>query len=321
MQILSNEYILYAVAVVCIITVYFAAVLLFKRNAVQARTRHMLQKKPALALDEMVLPENKRAVLAERLEEMFAALGVDVEKARRSLYAPLGRAGFNSPDAFSYYLFFQRVIQPISAVIGFVFFFFWLMHKDPSSLDAMLQVIVSLIFIVIGFYGGKLYLTNRRQKREKRLERSFPDAIDLLLVCIESGLSLDTALARVCRELKIAYPDITNELERTRMELSVMNDREQALRNLAERTNTGGFKALVSSLLQSEKFGTNLSDTLRVLSEDYRMTRLLNAENRAARIPALITVPLIFFIMPAFMLVIMGPAIIKLNQQGPIFGQ
>ncbi len=189
-----------------------------------------------------------------------------------------------------------------------------------EGLNKILFLTMGAMLVVVGGFGVKLYLSNARQKREKRMQRSFPDALDLLLICVESGLSMDTALGKVCAELRSAHPEMTDELERTRMELSVLNDRTQALQNLAERTNTPGFRSLVSSLIQSEKFGTSLADTLRVLAEEFRGTRLLSAENKAARIPALITVPLIFFIFPAFMLIIMGPPFVRVSQQGGIFG-
>ena len=140
------------------------------------------------------------------------------------------------------------------------------------------------------------------------------------MVCVESGLALDAALARVCKELDKAYPHITKELNQTRVELSLLNDRPKALMNLAERTNLIPFRSLVAALIQTEKFGTSLTDTLRVLSEDYRLTRLMNAEQKAGRLPALITIPLILLLMPAFVIVILAPPFIKVSENGGFFG-
>jgi tight adherence protein C len=148
------------------------------------------------------------------------------------------------------------------------------------------------------------------------LTRAFPDTLDLLLICVESGLPLDAALNRVCAELGLAYPEMTQELNRTRLELALLNDRVKALNNLAERTDLIGFRALTSSLIQSERFGTSLSDTLRVLSEEMRLDRIARIEEKAARLPVLLTIPLIFLLMPAFLLIVLGPAIISFMRQG-----
>ncbi len=314
MQFFTNQYVLFAIAAVCVITAYIAGVLLFKRNAVQARTQRMIGQ------STLAKETAGRSMMGERLEEMLSALGVNMEEQKRKLYIPLGRAGIASPDAYVYLILFQYVIQPLLLIIGILLLYKWTVFADHLSTDALLFLISGMIMLLIGAMGTRLYLSNARAKREKRLVRSFPDAIDLLLVCVESGLSLDTALAKVCKELRRAHPDITTELERTRLELNILNDRVQALQNLSDRTNTAGFRSLVSALMQSEKFGTSLSDTLRVLSEDFRASRLLLAENKAARIPALITLPLILFILPAFMLLIMAPPFIKISQLGGIMG-
>ena len=134
-------------------------------------------------------------------------------------------------------------------------------------------------------------------------------------MCIEAGLGLDAAFNRVCKELREMHPEVIAELDRTRLELTMLGDRVVALQNLAERTGTISFRTLVSSLIQTEKFGTSLVDTLRVLSEEQRITRLYSAEQKAARIPVLITIPLILFIMPAFIMIILGPPIVKTMNQ------
>ena len=159
-------------------------------------------------------------------------------------------------------------------------------------------------------------MKNKIDHRRKTLKRAIPDTLDLLLICVESGLALDAALNRVCNELGRAHPEMTAELNRTRLELALLNDRVRALTNLGDRTNLPAFRSLVSSLIQSERFGTSLTDTIRVLSEDYRLQRLMDAEVKAARLPVLLTIPLIFLLMPAFMLIVLGPAIIGFMHHG-----
>jgi tight adherence protein C len=169
---------------------------------------------------------------------------------------------------------------------------------------------------VLALFGPRLYLQNLIDKRKKRLHRALPDTLDLLLICVESGLALDASLQRVCSELGRAYPEITAELNRTRLELTLLNDRTRALMNLGERTGMPAFRALISSLIQSERFGTSLSDTLRVLSEEFRLQRLADAEVKAARLPVMMTIPLIFLLMPAFFLIVLGPAIVRIVHDG-----
>jgi tight adherence protein C len=175
---------------------------------------------------------------------------------------------------------------------------------------------VAFFITVIALFGPKLYLQNMIDKRKKILQRAFPDTLDLLLICVESGLALDAALTRVCNELGRAYPEMTAELNRTRLELALINDRVRALMNLGERTDMVAFRSLISALIQSERFGTSLTDTLRVLSDEFRLERLSIAEAKAARLPVMMTVPLIFLLMPAFFLIVLGPAIVKMGNDG-----
>jgi tight adherence protein C len=263
--------------------------------------------------------EEARSPVVIFCSNLLAAFGIDIAAAKREMYFALARAGMMSNDSIVYFLFFKRFMQPLLIVCSILMMLKLIVNRYAPGSEKMLYLLIGLLLAVIGLYGTRLYLSNRTKKRKVTLQKSFSDALDLLLVCVESGLPLDSALARVCRELKKAHPAITAELDRTRIELNVLNDRVLALQNLSERTDTAGFKSLVSSLVQSEKFGTSISETLRALSDEYRTSRMLYAENKAARIPALITVPLIFFILPSFMLIIMGPPIIKIKQNGGLF--
>jgi tight adherence protein C len=132
-----------------------------------------------------------------------------------------------------------------------------------------------------------------------------------MLICVESGLGIDAAFGRVCKEIKHSHPVIGEEFERTRFEMTMMSDRVQALQNLSDRTGVPAIRALVSALVQAERFGTSLVDTMRVIASEQRTERMLRAEAKAARLPALITIPLIFFIMPALFVIILTPAVMK----------
>lgn len=265
--------------------------------------------------EALVSLDREKSDQAKSMEQLLSSVGVDVKKTTDKLKSRFGRAGILSPDAPIYYLFFQRVASIVLVGIGLLF-----LASNAGGMEYVLHAMLGVIVIVIGLFGPYLYVENMIIKRAKLLQNSFPDALDLLLVCVESGLALDAAMARVCAELGAAHPEITQELNRTRLELALLNDRVTALNNLGDRTGLVCFRSLIAALIQTEKFGTSLADTLRVLSEDFRMTRLLDAENRAGRIPTLMTIPLICLLLPSFILIILGPSILRVMAQGGIFG-
>ncbi len=219
----------------------------------------------------------------------------------------LYRAGIASPNAPAYYLFFSSFGWLIG--LGVMFLFYKVGMQNPTF--KLPFILVGLIIAILATFGAPLYVKNSTDKRQKILLRSFPDTLDLMLVCVESGLALDAALARVCKELKFAHPEMTEELNRTRIELTMLNDREKALSNFAKRTDLIAVKSLVAALLQSEKFGTSLVETLRVLSDDYRQTRMMLAEEKAGKLPTKITVATIPFMIAALLILIATPAIIR----------
>ncbi len=242
---------------------------------------------------------------AQSILRLLRGMGVNVEESLRLMEVRFARAGVVSPDAPAFYLFFKRVLAPIIAIMG-GFILFTAKSDEPLAMQA-----TGVLIIVLALFGADLYIKNKADNRQKLLQRAFPDTLDLLLICVESGLSLDAALARVCNELARAYPEMTQELNQTRLELSLLNDRVKALTNLGDRSGMVAFRSLVVALIQSERFGTSLSDTLRVLSEDFRLQRLTHAEAKAARLPVLITLPLMLLLMPALFIIILGPAIIN----------
>jgi tight adherence protein C len=274
--------------------------------------------------DEYYTPEGQDALVeitdqpssaAKGVENFLRLTALNVEQAKKELRPKLMHAGLNSPDTPAYILLYRRLIGFFVAALGIPL----LLTKDPTSLQYAYWI-GGALFVVLGLFGSQLYISNTTQRRQQNLQRAFPDTLDLMVVCVESGLALDAALARVTNELGRAYPEINEELNRTRLELTLLNDRSRALINLGERTNLVAFRSLVAALIQTERFGTSLTDTLRVLSDDYRHTRLMIAENKAGRLPALMTVPLITLLLPALFIIIMGPAYITVKLQGGLFG-
>lgn len=265
--------------------------------------------------DALVELSDQPSEMALGVERFLGMTGLDVAAAKKEMKPLLQHAGVNSPDAPAYLLAYRRFFGFIVAGLGIIILFM----EDPSIFQYV-YYIAGILCVVLGIFGTQLYVKNATQRRQKNLLRAFPDTLDLMVVCVESGLALDAALNRVTAEIGRAYPEINEELNRTRLELTLLNDRTRALMNLGERTNLVPFRSLVAALVQTERFGTGLSDTLRVLSDDYRHTRLLIAENKAGRLPALMTIPLITLLLPALFIIIMGPAYISVKQQGGLFG-
>jgi tight adherence protein C len=157
----------------------------------------------------------------------------------------------------------------------------------------------------------ELYIKNVAAKRTEILNRVLPEGLDLLTICVEAGLSIDAAFRRVAREMQGSMPELATEFEMTALELTYLPDRQQALENMAERSESSAMAALVNALRQTEKYGTPLASSLRILSQEFRQTRASKAEEKGARMPALMTVPLMVFILPTLITVLLAPAIMQ----------
>lgn len=270
-------------------------------------TEKKLKQLVSPSKEEEEFDKQTKTALASGMEKSMGVFGVKTDEGQSETDAKLIQAGVLSANSKIYYLFMKTA----GPILGFFLAIILVSGAEEGGMK-LLSVLIAVAVLIGGFFGADILLRNKKQKRQQVLQRSFPDALDLLLVCVESGLALDAALSRVCKELGVAHPEITKELNQTRMELTLLGDREKALQNLAERTDMVPFRALVAALIQTEKFGTNLADTLRVLSEDYRNTRLMIAENKAGRLPVLIAIPMMLFMIPALMIMIVSPAILTL---------
>ena len=154
-------------------------------------------------------------------------------------------------------------------------------------------------------------MRNAISKRWSKIRKGLPDALDLMVICAEAGLSLDATFTRVAREMRQAAPEVSDELDVTAIELGFLPRRRQALDNLGRRVDIPEMRSLTNALLQTEKYGTPLARALRVLAAEYRDQRLLRAEEKAARLPATMTVPMIIFILPTLFVVLIGPAVLR----------
>jgi len=220
------------------------------------------------------------------------------------LQLKLARAGYRSKDALVTYLFF-KFAMPFAFAGGSMLFLYGFNSFDLTPTQKLL---VALVVVFLGSYGPDLYVRNATQKRKVKLSRALPDALDLMVICAEAGLSMDATLIRVSQEMSGASPEIADEFGLTSVELGFLPDRQQALQNLTLRTDLGGIRGMVNTMIQSERYGTPLALSLRVLSSESREERILKAEEKAARLPALLTVPMIVFILPPLFVVLIGPA-------------
>ena len=167
--------------------------------------------------------------------------------------------------------------------------------------------------LILAYKAPDLWLKNRVDKRTKAIRKGLPDALDLLVICAEAGLTVDASFGRVARELGKAYPELGDEFALTSIELGFLTDRRFAFENLAKRIDLESVRGVVTTMIQTEKYGTPLASALRVLSAEFRHERMMRAEEKAARLPAIMTVPLILFILPVLFIVILGPAACDIN--------
>jgi len=217
----------------------------------------------------------------------------------------LMQAGIRTKD-LAFFIIFARFVLPVVLGITAVVLIY-LMNHWPAW--GAFRRYITLAGVLIGSYKAPdIWLKNKIGKRSKAIQKGLPDALDLLVICAEAGLTVDAAFGRVSRELGKAYPELGDEFGLTAIELGFLNERRQAFENLATRVALDAVRGVVTTMIQTEKYGTPLASALRVLSAEFRHARMMRAEEKAARLPAIMTVPLILFILPTLFVVIMGPA-------------
>ena len=234
---------------------------------------------------------------------------LNLERSNRTeaMVTKLAQAGWRSREALVRYLFFRFALPMVLGAIAVLLL--QVMQIYPMS--AMMRLAACAGAVILGWLAPDIIIKNAIQKRAQKLRRGLPDAIDLMVICAEAGLSLDAMLKRVSEEFHRSCPELADELALASLELGFLQDRRQALMNLSNRTALPSIRALVNSLVQAEKFGTPLSQSLRVLAAEFREERMLKAEEKAARLPAMLTVPMIVFILPPLFIVLIGPAILR----------
>jgi tight adherence protein C len=253
--------------------------------------------------EKITLRQTPKQFMQRAVENFQLNKWVGQEEAREKLV----QAGYRGHAPYVTYLFF-RMVTPIAALLLSTFYVFFVLHLDKPF---TIKLGICLFATYIGMHLPFLFLKNKIQKRQLSIRRAFPDALDLLLICVESGMSIEAAFKKVSGEIGSQSIALAEEFTLTTAELSYLPDRRQAYDNLAKRTDLEGVKSVCVALQQAERYGTPLAQTLRVLAQENRDMRMAEAEKKAAALPPKLTVPMILFFLPVLFIVILGPAAIR----------
>ena len=221
----------------------------------------------------------------------------------------LAQAGFRGPKPVTTFYFFRLVAPILIGIVTALYIYF----VNDFGLATMPKITVSMLGVVIGYYAPNIYISNVAAKRRESIVAAFPDALDLLLICVESGMSIEAAIMKVGQEVGGQSIELAEEMGLLTAELSYLPERRMAYEGLAKRTNHPGIKSVVTAMIQAERYGTPLGTPLRTMAKENRELRLAAAEKKAAALPAKLTVPMILFFLPVLFVVILGPAIIKVQ--------
>jgi tight adherence protein C len=220
------------------------------------------------------------------------------------------QAGIRTKE-LAFFIIFARFVLPVVLGINAVLMLYVFdIFPDWSALRKYMSLAGT---VVSAYKAPDVWLKNRVNKRSAAIRKGLPDALDLMVICAEAGLTCDAAFGRVAKELGKAYPELGDEWGLTAIELGFLAERRQAFENLANRVDLEAVRGVVTTMIQTEKYGTPLASALRVLSAEFRNERMMRAEEKAARLPAIMTIPLILFILPTLFIVILGPAACSIN--------
>ncbi|MGN6375000.1 MAG: type II secretion system F family protein [Sphingomonas sp.] len=281
------------------------------RDPMAKRVKALNERREQLKAGITASTSKRRAKLVrqnettDRIRSLLASLKVLQDSQVKAAQIKLEQAGIRRKE-YGVAVIFARMVLPIvfgGLMIVWVYFTHGFDTWSPIKRYALVAGT-----LVLMYKAPDLYLKNKIQKRSAAIRKGLPDALDLLVICAEAGLTVDAAFHRVARELGKAYPELGDEFALTAIELGFLSERRQAFENLARRVDLDAVKGVTTTMVQTEKYGTPLASALRVLSAEFRNERMMRAEEKAARLPAIMTIPLILFILPTLFVVILGPA-------------
>ena len=272
-----------------------------ERNKIRERERERLARG-----ERITLRESPRAYMQSIVEQLNLRKWLGEERVRSTLV----QAGYRGQGPYVTFLFFRLIMPLVMFGLAFLYLFVFVDIKQPL----MVKLALTIGAAWLGMRAPSLFLKNLIAKRQQSIRRAFPDALDLLLICVESGMSVDAAFRKVSEEIGTQSIPLAEELALTTAELSYLQDRRLAYDNLASRTNLDGVKSVCTALVQAERYGTPLAQALRVLAQENRDMRMAAAEKKAAGLPPKLTVPMILFFLPVLFVVILGPAAIRVME-------
>ena len=281
------------------------------RDPMQKRVKALNDRREQLKAGIVMHTAKKRVSVVrknettDRIRDTLSSLKVLQDSQVKAVQQKLAQAGIRKKE-YAVAVILARLVLPIVlgglaalVIYGINYFPEWGPMKRLFGFATM---------GILGYKGPEIYIGNLVSKRTKLIQKGLPDALDLLVICAEAGLTVDAAFNRVAKELGRAYPELGDEFALTAIELAFLTERRQAFENLAYRVNLDAVKGVTTTMVQTERYGTPLASALRVLSGEFRNQRMMRAEEKAARLPAIMTIPLILFILPVLFIVILGPA-------------
>ncbi len=301
--------VLAGLAAFAVILAIYAAITI--KDPMAKRVKSLEARRDELKAGIITSGSKKRASLVRKndttdmVKERLNSMKVLQQSQLEVVQQKLAHAGFRNKELAVLVIGARAILPILLGLLGFVMIYVVDYFPDWGPMKRLGAVSVLLF---LGYKGPELFLSNKASKRTAEIQKGLPDALDLLVICAEAGLTVDASFNRVAKELGRAYPELGDEFALTAIELSFLNERKQAFDNLAYRVDLEAVKGVVTTMIQTERYGTPLASSLRVLSAEFRNERMMRAEEKAARLPAIMTVPLILFILPVLFIVILGPA-------------
>ncbi len=295
----------------CAISLLAVYAALFATDPMQKRVKALVDRREQLKVGITASTSKKRAKLVrssdatDLIRGWLSSMNVLQEDQVKAAQQKLAQAGIRKKE-LAVVIIFSRVVLPIIFGGGMAVYIYVL--DGFASYSTFKKFGIFAVTAILSYKAADIYLGNLVTKRTDEIRKGLPDALDLMIICAEAGLTVDTAFNRVAKELGRGYPELGDEFALTAIELGFLTERRMAFENLAYRVNLDAVKGVVTTMIQTEKYGTPLASALRVLSAEFRNDRMMRAEEKAARLPAIMTIPLILFILPTLFIVILGPA-------------
>jgi tight adherence protein C len=305
-----------AVAFAAVLFAIYTAITV--RDPMAKRVKALNERREQLKAGITASTSKKRAKLirntetTDKMRSFLSSLSILQDTQIKAAQQKLAQAGIRRKE-LAVTVIFSRLVLPIIFGGGVGIWIYLL--GGMATYGPISKFAAFAVTMLLSYKGADIYISNLITKRTKEIRKGLPDAIDLLVICAEAGLTVDTAFNRVAKELGRGYPELGDEFALTAIELGFLTERRMAFENLAYRVNLDAVKGVVTTMIQTEKYGTPLASALRVLSGEFRNERMMRAEEKAARLPAIMTVPLILFILPTLFIVILGPAACQITDQ------